>query len=176
MIEIRAKQRMMLSMLEEYTGCTIVPANTTKKMPSYPFISYSIINISTRKGTYAEYTGFKDVEGVKVPTKIFAMPASAVYSFTVQHEDEAEALIIAMEIKDFFEKAKRQELADIDVIVSDVGGITSRDNLLSIEYEYRKGLDVRLSLVNVIEDKSTEVIETATLTSEDVGEINIEKE
>ena len=163
MIQLKQIRKTMLSLLEEYTGCKTIPANTTKNMPAYPYISFSLINISTKKGTYSVY------EDVK------AMPESLKYSFTVQSDDELEALMLAMKVKDFFEEAKRQELADNDIIVADVGGITPRDNLLTIEYEYRKGLDVTLSLVNIIDETMTETINKATLTS-NVGDINLEKE
>lgn len=154
----------MLSALEEFTGCTCVPSNNTKDLPTYPYISFNVINTKTRKGTYAA------VEGVLV------MPALQTWSFTVQSDDDTEALAKAMLIVDFFEEAKRQYLADNDIIVADVGGITPRDTLLTIEYEYRKGVDVKLRLNNVIEDTTTETIESVALTSDTVGAIELEKE
>ena len=162
------KQRLMLSMLEEYTGCTLVPSNTTKQMPSYPYISFTVINTATRKGTYARTT---DKDG----NTVLYMPLSQKFSFTAQSNNDAEAMEKAMMIVDFFE-VKRQELADNNIIVADVGAITPRDNLLTIEYEYRKGLDVTLRTNNVITDTTEEIIETATLTSDNVSEINIAKE
>ena len=146
-------------MLEEYTGCTVLPSNTTKKTPPYPYISFSLINIDTRKGTYSAHTGTKTVEGKEISTTLLTMPTKLKYSFTVQSDNDAEALEIAMKVKDFYEEAKRQELADNEIVVADVGGITPRDNMLTIEYEYRKGLDVTLMLNNVLE-------------SPDVGEIS----
>jgi len=156
----------MLGMLETYTGCTLVPANTTDETPAYPYISFSVINLGTRKGTYSAHTGTKEVDGQQIPVDILVMPANAKYSFTVQSDDEAEALMLAMQIKDFFEEVKRQELADKEIIVADVGNITPRDNLLTMEYEYRKGLDVTLRLSNVIETRNDEPINKATLTSD----------
>ena len=153
----------MLSLLEEYTGCPAVPANTTKKMPDYPYISFSVINTDTKKGTYSVYGNTK------------AMQLNFKYSFTVQSDDDTEAIMIAMKVKDFFEEAKRLELADNDIIVADVGSITPRDNLITIEYEYRKGLDVTLRLVNVISDTNEDTIDSATLTS-NAGIIKLEKE
>lgn len=163
MIQIQQIQKKMLSLLEEYTGCTIVPANTTKKMPPYPYISYSCINIDTRKGTYSAISGVKEVEGTQIPYDTKYMPTKLKYSFTVQSDDDVTAMIYAISVKDFFEEAKRQELADNEIIVTDVGAIAPRDNLLTIEYEYRKGLDVTLSLNNVIESADTGVIEKATI-------------
>jgi hypothetical protein len=141
-------------------------------VPEYPYISFSVIRTDTRKGTYAEATVKKD--GVEIP--VLYMSALQTWSFTAQSDKDAEALEKAMLIKDFFEEAKRQELADNDIIVADVGGITPRDTLLTIEYEYRKGLDVTLRLNNVIEKPDNGIIETVTLTSENVGVIELEKE
>lgn len=168
MIQQATIQQAMLSLLEEYTGCLCVPSNTTKQMPAYPYISFTVINTEARKGTYAEIT---DETGAKV----LYMPVLQKWSFTAQSKDDAEALEIAMRISDFFAEARRVALEDNGIIVADVGAITPRDNLLTIEYEYRKGLDITLRLNNVIADPTTETIETATLTS-NVGEVNIEKE
>lgn len=163
MIELKAIQKKMLSMLEEYAGCKAIPSNTTKNIPAYPYISFSVINIDTRKGTYSAYTGTKEVEGRETPIKFLVMPMSLKYSLTVQSDNEAEALEIAMKVKDFFEEDKRQELADNEIIVADVGGITPRDTMLTIEYEYRKGLDVTLRLNNVIVKEKEESFENVTI-------------
>lgn len=168
MIQQATIQQAMLSLLEEYTGCLCVPSNTTKQMPAYPYISFTVINTEARKGTYARET---DETGAAV----LYMPVLQKWSFTVQSDNDAQALEIAMRIADFFAEARRVALEDNGIIVADVGAITPRDNLLTIEYEYRKGLDITLRLNNVIADPTTETIDTATLTS-NVGEVNIEKE
>lgn len=160
MIEIKAKQKIMLSMLETHTGCKFVPANTTKNMPAYPYVSFSVINVNTRKGTYSQ------------AGSALYMPAQVKYSFTVQSDDDAEALMLAMSVKDFFEEGKRQALADNGIIVADVGGITPRDNLLTIEYEYRKGLDVTLSFNNIIAESA----DTGEISNITINDMNIEKE
>lgn len=159
----------MLSMLEEYTGCICVPSNTTKQMPSYPYISFTVINTEANKGTYS---AVKDDTGAT----ILFMPVLQKWSFTAQSNDDTEALEKAMLISDFFAEAKRLELADNNIIVADIGAITPRDNLLTIEYEYRKGLDVTLRLNNVIEQTNTETLEKIALNNEVLGDINLEKE
>lgn len=168
MIQQAQIQQTMLSMLENYTGCTCVPSNTTKQMPAYPYISFSVINTEQKKGTYS---AIEDVKG----NTILYMPTLQKWSFTVQSDKDVEALNIAMLVLDFFTGVKTQALADNDIIVADVGAITPRDNMLTIEYEYRKGLDVTLRLNNVIAG-TEETIETATLTSDKVSDINLEKE
>lgn len=120
-------------------------------MPQYPYISFTVINTETRKGTYSTEDG-----------NTLYMPTLQKWSFTVQSDKDNEALEKSMLIADFFAEAKRQELADNEIIVADVGAITSRDNLLTIEYEYRKGLDVTLRLNNVIENE-TETIDKVVL-------------
>lgn len=165
-------QQKMLSRLEKYTGCLCVPSNTTHDLPVYPFISFSIINTAPRKGTYAEGTITKDGKEVAV----LYIPLLQKWSFTVQSQDDAEALRIAMLIVDFFAEAKRQELADNNIIVADVGAITPRDTLLTIEYEYRKGLDVTLRFNNVIEKDTTNTVETLALNNDVLGKIEFEKE
>jgi hypothetical protein len=94
----------------------------------------------------------------------------------VQSNKDAEAYEKALLIADFFAEAGRQELADNGIIVADVGNITPRDNLLTIEYEYRKGLDVTLRLNNVIAEPDNGVIEKATLTTDTASDIKLEKE
>lgn len=149
----------MLSKLEDYAGCVCVPSNTTKQMPAYPYISFTVINTAQKKGTYSK------------TEDVLYKPVLQKWSFTVQSDDDAEAQEKALLISDFFEEVGRLYLADHNIVVADVGAITPRDNLLTIEYEYRKGLDVTLRLNNVINDTTAEVIETVTINSS----INLEK-
>ena len=162
----------VLSKLEEYTGCTFVLSNTTKQMPAYPYGSFTVISVSTKKGTYAAATVERNGEKVDV----LYMPALIKISFTMQSNDEDEALEKAFMIQDFFAEAKRLELEDNDIVVADIGAITNRDNMLTIEYEYRKGLDVTLRATNVIENTTKDAINKVKLTSDTVGDIDLEKE
>ena len=159
-------------MLEEYTGCTLVPSNTTKQMPAYPYISFSVINTDVKKGTYAEGTIQNDGKEIAVLFKELLQK----WSFTVQSDNDAEAQEKAMLVNDFFAEARRVELADNDIIVADVGAITPRDNLLTIEYEYRKGLDITLRFNNIIETETKDTVEKVALNNEIIGDITLEKE
>jgi len=163
----------MLGLLENFTNCTCIPSNTTKSKPPYPYISFSVINTSIQKGTYARDT-ITEEDGAE--KNVLFKPATQTWSFTAQSPDDAEAMRIAMLISDFFAEAGRLALYDRGIIIADVGAITPRDNLLTIEYEYRKGLDVKLSLNNVIEDTITETIENISIRNDKVGEIDVEKE
>ena len=161
----------MLRMLEEFTGLVVVPSNTTKKMPAYPYVSYTIINTSTKKGTYSVSTEIENVDGEEIQTRTRYMPLLQKWSFTIQSDNDAEAQHFALLCKDFFEIEKYQELADSNIIVADVGDITPRDNMLTIEYEYRKGFDVTIRLNNVTVDTTNASIDTVT-----INDITIEKE
>lgn len=161
-------QQAMLSRLEEYTGCVCVPSNTTKPMPAYPYISFTVINTEAKKGTYAASV---DATGAEV----YYIPLWQKWSFTAQSNDDAEVMEKAMLISDFFAEAKRLALEDHGIIVADIGAITPRDNLLTIDYEYRKGLDVTLRLNNVIK-RDAETISNIKLSNEILGDIKIEKE
>ena len=57
-------------------------------------------------------------------------------------------------------------LNDHGIVVQNVGAITNRDTLLTIEYEYRKGFDAVLSIMNVVEARDGETIDTAELKEE----------
>lgn len=163
----------MLSLLERYTGCTFIPSNTTKKKPPYPYVSFSVINTEVQKGTYAAGTITKE-DGTEA--EVLFKPMLQKWSFTVQSDKDAEAQDKAMLIADFFAEAGRRALEDKDIIVADIGAITPRDNLLTIEYEYRKGLDITLRFNNIIEITADETIESVMLTSETVGNVELEKE
>lgn len=159
-------------MLEEYTGCTCVPSNNTQDMPAYPYISFNAINTSVKKGTYAAGTIIKD--GVEIP--VLFKPLSQKWSFTAQSDDDTEAMEKAMLIADFFAEARRKELEDSDIIVADVGAILPRDTFLTVEYEYRKGLDVTLNFNNIIEVNNDETVETMVLSNDMLGNLELVKE
>lgn len=152
-------QQVMLSRLEKYVECVCVPSNTTEQMPAYPYISFTVINTETQKGTYAAATEVRDGKEVKVLYKQMLQK----WSLTVQSNNEEEAMHKALLISDFFAEAGRLDLEDNGIIVADIGAIVPRDNFLTIEYEYRKGLDVTIRLNNIIEDTTNEIIETVTI-------------
>lgn len=148
MIEQKTINVIITEGLRGITGCEIVKSNLAgTPIPSYPYISFTILNSDTRKGTYSV-----GVSGRYIPVK-------QNWSFTVQGKDDDEAFRIALLAKDWLEETGRRQLGDQDVIVESVGAITNRDTFLTVDYEYRKGFDVVLSLMNIIEDQEKETIE-----------------
>lgn len=148
MIDQKTINIMITEGLKEITGCEVVKANLAgAPIPDYPYISFTILNTDTRKGTYSGGLAGKYI------------PARQAWSLTVQGSDDDEAFRIGLLSKDWFEEGGRRLLNDHGIVVESVGAITNRDTLLTVSYEYRKGFDVVLSLMNVIQARETEVID-----------------
>ena len=136
--------------MEKYCGCPFVPSNTTKEMPPYPYVSFSLIRDKLLGGTYSE--------GEKLYKAL-----DLTYSFTVQAKSEQEAQIIAMKARDYLDEVGRLNLQEAGVVINNLTGITSRDNLLTIEYEYRRGFDAVIAVFNEIDRPDHGTIEKANI-------------
>lgn len=128
-------------------------ANQTAPIPAYPYVSYTVTQpiVSDNKGYSIEANGTRHKSLVQV------------WSFTVQSDDDEEALNIAMLAYDWFSLIGNTYLYDRDIVVQSVGNVTNRDNLLSIEYEYRRGFDVYFDLshqINKADAETSGYIET----------------
>lgn len=154
MIEQRNVNIAITEGLKRVTGCEIVKANLANApIPPYPYISFTILNWSTKKGTYSKQENETYIQGKQT------------WSFTVQGIQDDEAFQTAQLARDWFEESGRLYLNDNRIVIQSVGEITNRDTLLTLDYEYRKGFDVVLSLMNVIKD-NTETMEQAELKKE----------
>lgn len=141
--------------LKEVTGCEVVKANMANApIPPYPYLSFTVLNTDTKKGTYSAAAGVK------------FMPLTQTWSFTVQGDKDNEAQRAAMKAKDWLEETGRLYLNDHGIVVQSVGAITNRDTLLTIEYEYRKGFDAVLSIMNVVDGENEETIDSAEIEKE----------
>ena len=145
MIDHRANEIVIVDSIKAYLTtekrpCEVVRQNQVAEVPPYPYVSYSVTTpVDEASGAYSEAedgTLYRDV--------------LQTWSFTVQSDDEEEALTLAMRIYDFFSVAGVTHLADHNITVRRTRSITARDNLISIEYEYRKGLDVTFGLLYCI--------------------------
>ena len=141
--------------LSNATGCEVVKSNLANaRIPNYPYISFTVLNTDTKKGTYSVSNGQR------------YMPLTQTWSLTVQGDNDNKTQLAAMKAKDWLEEAGRLYLNDHGIVVQNVGAITNRDTLLTIEYEYRKGFDAVLSIMNVVEMRDGETIDTAELKEE----------
>lgn len=158
MLDYRQNEIVIVENLKSYLTtddrpCEVVRQNQVAKIPPYPYVSYSVITpVDSMGGTYSQ-----DVDGT------FYRTIQQVWSFTVQSDDQEEAMALAYRAFDFFTIVGVVPLSDNGIVVRRVGGITARDNLITIQYEYRNGLDVTFGLLYSItpEDQIfNDVIET----------------
>lgn len=162
MIDYDRMREAIVTGLRKYLGCPVIKSNSNGKAPDYPYVVYTVITpLSENKGTYAEYE-----DGTK------RKPYTQTWSITVLSEDDTECLLLAFKAREWLDEVGRIYLNDNDVIVQSVGSIGNRDNLLTSEYEYRKGFDVVFWLYDTIianEDtaENTEYIETV-----DIGDVS----
>lgn len=158
MIDQKQINKVMINALKEVCGCEVIRANQSAMLPDYPFVSYNIVNpLISKNRSYAEYADRREKE------------ITQVWSITVQSDTDAEALVIVMTARDWLEETGFLVLQDAGIAVRKVGEITNRDNLISIDYEYRKGFDFTLALINRIEIAREELenyIEMAELKGE----------
>lgn len=170
MINYREIEKLIVNGLQDYLtsqgyNCPVIMANQTSPIPEYPYISYTITSpvISDAKtyGVTNDGTRFKSMV--------------QIWSFTVQSGDDTETANIALAAYDWFALVGSTYLSDNKIVAQRVGSITNRDNLLSIEYEYRQGFDVQFLLPHVIDGSALQsagyiTSTTISVTNETTGE------
>lgn len=141
MIDFRKNELLIVNGLQEWLAkkgydCPVIMANQAAPIPAYPYISYTAMSvISNAKG----YSIGEDGTRYK--------PMVQSWSFTIQADDDVVAMNVAMEAYDWFALSGNTYLSDNQIVVQRVGNVTNRDNLISVEYEYRQGFDVELLLM-----------------------------
>ena len=153
MIDYENMRRAVVTGLKDYLKCPVIRSNQTGEPPAYPYCSYTITTLmSQNNGTYGEYA-----DGMQ--TK----PFKQIWSITVQSENDSESVELTVKAREWFDNVGTTFLSDCNVIVESVGGVTNRDNIITINYEYRKGFDVTFWLLDVIKDTTTETIDDMEL-------------
>ena len=156
MIEHRKNELVIVESLKKYLynetrPCEMVRQNQVAEVPDYPYGSYTVTTpVSAHGGTYS-----RAEDGTLYRSVL------QTWSFTFQSDDQEEAMALAMKAYDFFTAAGVTLLADKGITVRRVRDVTTRDSLLTIQYEHRNGLDVTFGLLYSIAPLPTEeVIET----------------
>lgn len=161
MIDFKNIYQTVAKGLKDYLGCSVIQSNQNKKMPAYPFVSYTITTpMSKYNGTYGVYK-----DGTK------RKPFTQTWSISALSDDSDESVTLACKAREWLDEVGRTYLNDHDVIVQEIGSITNRDNVLTVEYEYKNGFDVVFWLFDTIEGtaETQDYIETAELGS--IGEV-----
>lgn len=155
MIDQERINLLLTGKLKEVTGCEVVKSNIANApIPPYPYISFTILNTDTRKGTYSASEGKRYI------------PLTQTWSFTVQGDKDNETQLVAMKAKDWLEETGRHCLSDNGIVLRSVGAITNRDTLLTVGYEYRKGFDAVLAIMNTVAGEFVETIDSAEINEE----------
>lgn len=155
MIDLDFIRSVVVKGLKSYLGIPVIRSNQTGEPPPYPYLSYTITNLlSENNGTWGEYDDGWDRK-----------PVTQTWSITVQSDQASEAMEFAVKAHDWLDRIGTVQLNDSHVIVQSLTGITNRDNMITIEYEYRNGFDMVLWLLSEAEStiNQTGTIETAEI-------------
>lgn len=155
MIDYDGIRQTIVTGLKKYCNCPVIRQNQAEKPPKYPFIAYTItLPMSENNGTYGEYE-----DGTK--RKLFTQ----TWSISALSDDSTESVTLACKAREWFDCFGTTYLNDNDVVIQSVGSVTNRDNIISIDYEYKNGFDIVIYLFDEV--GSTEeydgLIETATI-------------
>lgn len=141
MIDYENLRTTVASGLSKYLGCPVIRNNQNAELPEYPFASYTITTpMTANNGTYGEY---EDRKARK--------PVTCVWSISIQSDNDAQCVTLAYKAREWFDYVGTVYLNDNDVIVQSVGAVGNRDNVLTVDYEYKKGFDVVFWLYDVVD-------------------------
>lgn len=147
MLAVADIESKIVTELENYVGCTVVLSNQISPSPPYPYISYTIITpVHHENGTYCMKDG------------MYYQPMLQTWSLTVHSDDNRECQHLGMRMYDFFARSGRMKLNNIGTAISSKTDLMNRDNYLTIQYEYRLGMDVTFRLMHQL-DMAEETIE-----------------
>jgi hypothetical protein len=161
MIDFNNMRQAIVKGLSAYLDCPVIRSNQNAPLPPYPFISYTITTVmNENKGTYGEY---EDGTARKSFTQTWSISASS--------DDNSVSVELATKARAWFDFAGTLYFDDNDIVVQSVGGVTNRDNVLSVDYEYKNGFDVFFTIEDVINIDYEQIgwIEKATI-SREIGE------
>lgn len=134
--------------IKEYCGLPIIRSGQNAPAPDYPYISYTVTTLmSENNGTYS-------IKNDKVYKEV-----TQTWSITIIADNYNTCIEKAMLVRNWLDFNGRMYLTDNDVVVQQITAITTRDNMLTVDYEFRCGFDVIFSCFDEIGD-DREYIET----------------
>lgn len=147
MIDYEAIVTAVNRLIKTETGCPVVKQNSNSPQPPYPFCSYTITS------PYLNAASFEKGETLTEDVEV-------VLSLTWSSKDDIEPIALAQKAATAFKHTStRQKFFDLGLAIVRIDGFGSRDNLISIQTEYRAGFDLRLR-VRHSESKAIDTIET----------------
>jgi hypothetical protein len=156
MIDLLIIRKVIAKSIKDHLQVPVIRLNQNAAPPNYPYIGYTVTTLmKTNNGTYGEYEEEKDGESIKVYRKEFQQ----VWSFTAYSNDDMQSKTLAIQLYDYLDKIGSIDLSEKSIVVQKIENITNRDNLLTIDYEYRNGFDVTFAFMNEISGGNIEGIE-----------------
>lgn len=152
-------EKIVLDGMKEYLKqydlrpCEIIRQNQNAPAPGYPYVSYTVLTPNV-----ADQKGWSTVEGGK-----HFKPVRQIWSITVQSDRCQESQEIAAALSEWFSFTGNLYLSDHGIVPEKVTNITSRDTLLTIDYEYRNGFDVTFGMIDWTKEIQSEEIESMVL-------------
>ena len=144
MVDIESIRVAIVKGLREELAVSVIRSNTANKLPKLPFLSYTITSLlDNAKSTWSRYDDLTD-----------RIPATQVWSITLNAADFGECSKLAISAYDYFSKTATKYFKKYGIVILSVSEIVPRDNFLSVDYEYRLGFDVKLGLMNEISFKN----------------------
>lgn len=144
--------------LKKYLDVPVIKGNQNAEPPKYPYVTYNIVTpTGNNRGTYGEYDN-----GVAIK------PVTLTCSITIQSDNSMESLMLANKAHDWLDFVGTTYLNDNDVIVQSVGTVSNRDNVLTVEYEYKNGFDCFFTCDDIVETEEETIERIDIGTSEGV--------
>lgn len=155
MIDYENIRRIVCKGLKEYCQCPVIRSNQNEAPPPYNYLSYTVTTLKgENKGTYGVYE-----DGAE------RKPFSHIWSVTAVSDNDSDAVELACKAHEWFDRVGKTYFDDNGIILVSVGSVTPRDNILTVEYEYKKGFDVFFSVFDTVEGMAEQdgVIEAAEI-------------
>lgn len=122
----------------------VIMSDQSGPAPDYPYITYTVTSPYLPNGGPNYSTAVEDGNMVER----FERHIDLVISFTALSGDPDEAMAYAMLMIEYYQNRASYELREVGVVVVSVSNVQNRDNLLTIDYERRCGIDVRFRVID----------------------------
>lgn len=150
MISYEEMRAVIVKGLKDYLKCPIIRSNQNSEPPPYPYTTYTITTLmSENRGTWQEHDDGVDRKAV-----------TQTWSLSFLSDDNLESVTLANKAREWLDRVGTEYLNSNGVIVQSVGVITNRDNILTVEYEYKNGFDVVFWLYDEVGNPIEQTIES----------------